>query len=284
MYANIKSLKRIFKPSFVFFIFSYLIRKLLFFIAYKGLPVLNNDRLLLSLKNKHKGQRAFIIGTGPSLKLEDLEKLKDEITFSCNKIYLSFDQIDWRPTYYFVEDGLLLKQNYRNVNKLTGFKKFIPWDINLYKNITNVHFYNMNRENLDWKNPYSKKPEFGLNPLKGFYWGSTVTYSMIQMACYMGIKEIYLLGIDFDYNVPKENETGDIAFKGATYNKNHFHSNYYKKEEMSHPPNLHRQKKSYLSAKEKINKLGGKIFNATRGGKLEVFPRVDFDSLFKTKT
>lgn len=280
-----ESLKKIFKPSFAFFAFTYLIRKLLFYIAYKGLPILDNDKFLLSLKNRHKGQRVFIIGTGSSLRLEDLEKLKDEITFSCNKIYLSFDQIDWRPTYYFAIDSLFLKQNYKNINKLNGFKKIFPWVAKFWcKGINNAHFYNLIWENLDWEKPYSKNPKFGLNPLKGLYFGSTVTYSMIQMAYYMGVREMYLLGIDFDYNVPKENEIGDIAFKEGSLNKNHFHSSYYEKEEMLYPPNLHRHKKSYLSAKEKMDELGAKIFNATRGGRLEIFPRVDFDSLFKTKT
>ena len=69
----------IFNPRFILFSIIYLFRKLLFQLADIGLPLLKNDRYLLSLKNKHKGRRAFIIGTGPSLKLEDLEKLEGEI-------------------------------------------------------------------------------------------------------------------------------------------------------------------------------------------------------------
>ena len=50
------------------------------------------DRLA-ELKNVHKGQRAFIIGNGPSLKQIDLHKLKGEFTFGLNRIYLMFPEL-----------------------------------------------------------------------------------------------------------------------------------------------------------------------------------------------
>ena len=37
---------------------------------------------------------------------------------------------------------------------------------------------------------------------------------------------------------------------------------------------------AYQAAREYADRHGIKIYNATRGGKLEVFERVDFDSLF----
>ena len=38
--------------------------------------------------------------------------------------------------------------------------------------------------------------------------------------------------------------------------------------------------KGYICAKRFCDEHGIKIYNATRGGKLEVFPRVDFDEVF----
>jgi hypothetical protein len=38
--------------------------------------------------------------------------------------------------------------------------------------------------------------------------------------------------------------------------------------------------RAYRDAKAACDSLGINVFNATRGGKLEVFPRVEFDSLF----
>ena len=51
-------------------------------------------------QNRHKGQRCFIVATGPSQSIEDINKLKGEITFSVNSIYTCFSDTDWRPTYY----------------------------------------------------------------------------------------------------------------------------------------------------------------------------------------
>ncbi len=44
--------------------------------------------------------------------------------------------------------------------------------------------------------------------------------------------------------------------------------------------NVESMNRSYELCKEFAEKNGVKIYNATRGGKLEVFERVDFDSLF----
>ena len=38
---------------------------------------------------------------------------------------------------------------------------------------------------------------------------------------------------------------------------------------------------AYKSAKKYADSHGIRIYNATRGGKLEVFERIDFDSLFE---
>lgn len=55
-------------------------------------------------KNIHAGERCFIVATGPSLTYEDLDKIKNEITFGVNSICLSYDKTDFRPTYFGVVD------------------------------------------------------------------------------------------------------------------------------------------------------------------------------------
>ena len=45
-------------------------------------------------------------------------------------------------------------------------------------------------------------------------------------------------------------------------------------------PNTDQSTLTFLAAKRYADAHGIKIYNATRGGKLEVFPRVEFDSLF----
>ena len=60
-----------------------------------------------NLKDIHKGKRGFVIGNGPSLKIEDLDNLNNEITIASNKIYLAFEETKWRPKFYTVADPIL---------------------------------------------------------------------------------------------------------------------------------------------------------------------------------
>ena len=73
---------------------------------------------LTLLRNRHKGQRAVVIGNGPSLQIPDLERLRDTVTFASNKIYLAYEDTDWRPTYYSVEDHLVLLNNRDRIEAL----------------------------------------------------------------------------------------------------------------------------------------------------------------------
>ena len=63
--------------------------------------------------------------------------------------------------------------------------------------------------------------------------------------------------------------------------KNYFCDDYDKDVADKVVHDLHYTTRSYEFAKEACDKVGFKVYNATRGGKLEVFPRVDLDSLIK---
>ncbi len=243
----------------------------------RGFVISRNDRILAGLRDKEKGKRAFIIGNGPSLNVKDLDRLKGEVTFASNKIYLAFEETDWRPTYYGVEDGLVAQQNFAAIKAINGFQKFFPTRLKMIvpKFEDGIYF------NLHWQEFFPSRPGFGVNPLETFYWGSTITYTHLQFAFYLGIQEVFLLGVDFSFEVPKK-EKGDGEGENVLVSKgevNHFHPEYRKPGEKWFVPNLHVQEKSFEAAKEFYNASGRTIYNATRGGKLEIFPRIDFDSL-----
>ena len=111
-------------------------------------------------------------------------------------------------------------------------------------------------------------PKFTDDFSKGSYAGMTVTYDgCLQLAAFMGFSEIYLIGMDCS------------NYGTATV---HFSDDYEGDEKGSIPGYLQVEKiiLAYQSARNYADSHGFKIFNATRGGKLEVFQRVDFDSLF----
>ena len=99
----------------------------------------------------------------------------------------------------------------------------------------------------------------------------------------MGFKEIYLLGIDNDYSVMRTN-SGEIIFSESS---DHFTSEYHDgsmmvkyKSQGFESMNKDWVAAAYQTAREYADSNEIKIYNATRGGKLDVFERVDFDELF----
>jgi hypothetical protein len=58
----------------------------------------------IKLKNIHLGERCFILGTGPSLKAINLEKLKNEITFGVNFLARMKDYSRINCKYYCLYD------------------------------------------------------------------------------------------------------------------------------------------------------------------------------------
>jgi len=241
-------------------------------------PNSDNYHRLKALKNRHEGQRCFVIGNGPSLMPADLDRLGSEITFASNKIYLAFDQTDWRPTYYYADHHEIIQEDLNIINGLPeSVTKIFPTRIQ-YMNIPikdAVYF------ELVWDVFYPNEPQFSIDALDRLYWGSNVTYSLLQLAFYMGFREIYLLGVDCKFSAPDGCESGDKKFKVVEEMKNnHFHPEYSKVGSLVFPPNMERHYLSYKSARTAMERFGGEIFNSTRGGELDIFDRVDFESLF----
>lgn len=230
-------------------------------------PIHSNEKKILNLKDKYKSKRAFIIGNGPSLKISDLDQLQNEITFAANKIYLAYNETKWRPTFYSIEDDLVMHEIYDNTVTLKGSTIILPTKD--YKQINNALYYPLRKNYGGFSN----------NILEGLYPGHTVTYTMMQMAVYMGIEEIYLIGIDFSYELPANmhNETNVIYHEKEL---NHFHKDYRKAGDKWIKPNVEGQIKAYEIALQFCESNKIKIYNASRKTNLDVFPLIDFDTLF----
>jgi len=231
-----------------------------------------NELTLKNFKNCHLNRRAFIIGNGPSLKVNDLSKLENEITFASNKIFLAYNETRWRPTYYSVEDSYDMHEYYDKVKEMTMFSKVIlPFKhIKNHKVINDAIYYKLN---------FNEENRIGCSNdlLSGLYSGSSVTYTMLQMAICMGIKEIYLIGVDFSYTLPKSSEDDVTIVNEAE--SNHFHKDYRARDDKWFRPDLEYQKQAFIAAKKYCSENSIKIYNATRGGKLDVFERVNFDEI-----
>lgn len=247
-----------------------------------------NSYRLIRYKKKHLGQRCFIIGNGPSLKAEDLEKIQGEFSFGCNKIYKIFPETNWRPTYFFVEDSLTYKNNIKEIRKL-NCPKFIS-DIALERERISlarkgIKFFDY----LYYWNIYPEYPPLTVDLTQEVWSVYNVGYQMLNAAIYMGFKEIYLLGMDFSYDfseakpIKRVTESGETntAFIITSEDKNHFGKGYWEPREINHDTDTKYALKAFDLIEKESKNLGIKVYNATRGGKLEVFKRVKFENVIK---
>lgn len=212
-------------------------------------------------KNK---KRCFIVATGPSLRIEDLQALtaNKEFCFGVNNI-IQIEK-EWIPDVYVVADSNFIKNNMKKIEKYDCKLKFIgdsceEYWIRDHDDSYKIHI-TASGLGLDFSEEVCQKIYGGCEG-KG-----TVTYVCLQLAVYMGFTEIYLLGVDCNY------------IKGSKCN--HFIVDDVK-DEKDHREDLMIQ--AYAFAKKYATFHGINIYNATRGGMLEVFERVDFDSIMKDK-
>jgi hypothetical protein len=212
------------------------------------------------------------------LRIADLDQLKGEITFASNKIYLAFNETSFKPTYYSVIDTYVLQNNRDEIRKVDAYKLF-------------AHYFEGEfpyREVVYFRSIGGFVKGFGAEPVWGrdFFGGHTVVFSQMQLAWYMGIREIYLIGMDHTWHLPEQEPE---EFDGFDYllrsggEVNHFHPDYRKPGEKWTYPKVKEQEESFRIAKSLIESHGGIVKNATRGGALEIFDRVDLDDLLKSR-
>ena len=241
--------------------------------AYSRYQETEDSAYIKTLKDKHTDERCFIIGSGPSLKIEDLEPLKDEYTFGSNRIFKTFDQTSWRPAYYLAVDPNFIRTNWKELDKYHFNEMFLGTDLNFDMSVfkskaTRIFEYTKFKVNK-WNDMTAHVSE---DVSRYFSVGYTVTFTAIQFAIYMGFSEIYLLGVDFNYSVVRDRKGKIHRIDGV---KDYFHGEKFSETVLSYYSSLN----AYEKAKEYADSHGIKIFNATRGGKLEVFDRIDIDSV-----
>ncbi len=227
---------------------------------------------LTELKDIHKGQRAFIIGNGPSLKNTDMSKLKGEITFGMNRIYLMFPELGFKTTYLSVVNDLVIEQTASDLAALE-IPKFLTWRSRGF--FRNVQFSPSTLPTFLYT-AYDS-PGFSRD-VRGRIWeGATVTYVTMQLAFHMGITEAILIGVDHNYNTKgKPNTT--VTSDGD--DPNHFNPAYFGKGFRWQLPDLETSEIAYRMARKAYEQAGRRIIDATVGGKLTIFEKVDYNSLF----
>lgn len=154
-------------------------------------------------------------------------------------------------------------------------QKFIPIQLRWWHGIHITDALEFNIINQNTEDP--RNLAFSDDIAAGIYNSSTGMYTAVQIAAYMGFTEIYLIGVDHHFRI-SQNNAGQIVVDNSV--KDYFSEKYNQDKENLYIPNTEKSTLTYVAMKSHCDKRGIHVYNATRGGKLEVFPRIDFDSLF----
>ncbi|MFC1866763.1 hypothetical protein ACFL0H_01305 [Thermodesulfobacteriota bacterium] len=228
------------------------------------------------------------MATGPSINKQNLIPLKDEICIACSMFFLHKDYKEINPMYHVFAPnpypfGDEIPPKYiGGVNAIASEKTSIFLGYTHYKHSywnyleQNPEYRKSNMYHLNYSHriPFDEstydntsvwdicKPLFGI---------MTVPYCAIQLAVYMGINHIYLLGCDHDYLT-------DMMGRAR-------HAHFYRDEKGINDScetisteeaflKYNAKWKHYRLMREYLEPRGCYIYNATEGGLLDVFPRV----------
>ena len=217
---------------------------------------------LKKFKYIHKGQRCFVIGTGPSLNQTNLSLLKDEIIFGANTLYTGLNKFGITCDYYAVSDGIIWRNHFKEILGIDTTLFLGGWAGREY--LEDLRFFRKFQKTkplvVRQLGYIEDSSCFSRDLSKGHYEHTTVIIDMcLQVAYYMGFKEVYLLGCDSDYS-------GLHRFDGSTTDN-------------PHGREWDDVFVAYEMCKNIYEEDGREIINATVGGKLEVFKRKKLEEI-----
>lgn len=223
---------------------------------------------IADFKDKHKGERCFVLGCGPSLRHTNLDLIADEISFAMNNICLIYPQTKWRPTYYW--------------NTTTNVNRFPSWLA-----MANEAVSYGQPSFIRLKSPISDAPNVIRVDVQGarYKWDSLPmslwtpdaadhiclyrmsAYGLMQLVQYMGCNPVYFLGFD-----------GLFVANAA----NHFSPDYeagyvWTAEQARHETII--QRDAHERVKACADYFGIDIYDCTVDGHLAIYPKAVLEEI-----
>ena len=244
-----------------------------------------NERFL----NSHKGERCFVLATGPSIREEDLTPLRNECCIAVSEFYRHELYRLIQPAYYafapnhppFTDDDMLrelAEMKERSEGEIFFFAasdRAVVERSNLVTDSNRVHYLNFRpidyRGKIDLTAPLPR-------PCSAAAIG-------VWIAIYMGFSEIYLVGCDHDLLWKWDGVTPFIV-------EEHYRHFYEGDPATGHNPadvdgllqNALQVRETYRWSNRLAAQQGTKIYNANPRSYLDVVPRVPLVQLFKPAT
>jgi hypothetical protein len=145
------------------------------------------------LKNKYSGRDVYILANGPSVKENDLSKLKNEIVIGMNGNPVLDEKYNFETDFYLLSDVRFLKNPEKKAIYKRNKSKYriLRSELSSLDEMRDENTYYVRGLDI---NGFNKDLEVGYNH------GATTVMLGIHLAYYIGAKNIYLLGMDLNYS------------------------------------------------------------------------------------
>lgn len=237
--------------------------------AYDAVSYPDRERAFFSSrKGSLKGKPVLVVGNGPSLNQTPLDLFVGVPGIGMNKIDLLFNRSPWRPNYVVCSNDVVVMQH-ADVFAKSEIPILLPWKSrwSAKRRNRNVHFFR-NTNQGDFTEDFA-----GPVPI-----GCTVTQIALQWAFYLEADPVIIFGVDHSF-VFKGEKQSYVRWQGADVN--HFDPNYFKNGSLFGNPNLEESERIYAIAHDSFRRVGRRVFDATVGGKLEVFPKIGVEDAMR---
>ena len=245
----------------------------------KSHGLMNNEKL----KNIHSGKRLIVVGNGPSINEQDLRLLKGEITFFVNRGFLHPHYEAIQPTYHIIIDPKMAtgewpldfldeaaEKNPGVTFLLNGAWYQLP-QFQSYKEKYNIYwlyqalFFTPNiRRNID---------------LTRIGVGGAVVEQGILASIYMGAKDIYIIGVDYNGFAYDLLQKSSHFYGVNSENLTKGYRDIYKDLDM-----ISTSFRQFELIAKYCHKKGVSLVNMTRGGVLDICQRMKYEDLFEVAT
>jgi hypothetical protein len=227
---------------------------------------------LRDLKDAHKGQRCFIIGTGPSLVNTNMSLLKNEICFGINALYRGFSRWGISCKYYLVSDPRVWVDIYEELLKIDSIF-FVSEEIQ-----------GTYPDTIDFEKCFLIKSLPGSMWIDKIFSGDLELGKIntdnsgaeaLQHAFYMGFDKVYLLGHDCSTGHFQKDKGDDPTMYDKSGGYHAFSDDWRVRFERSF--------ESYRVCKSVYEQKGREIINCSVGGNLDVFKRMSLEEVIEGK-
>jgi hypothetical protein len=242
----------------------------------------------INLKNIEKGKRCFILGTGPSLKEQNLKKLENEVVIGVSGLFSHKDINFIKPTYYILapvfEYHLKYNKKESYIKWLLSMDSILADSVIMVMHAGDKKYIDENKVFLNKKIYWVKYKawnggvltDFSLTQIPDIF---SVSEVALHLALYLGCERNYMLGFDHNWF-----DALHTYFDDKEYNKYFENAGEKAVKKFGFDSEFQMKRHAKIFNKYKMYFLVKKnIFNANsyKDSYVDVFPKVDYDNIIK---